>query len=201
MVAKGSLGKYTPGKPSPTIYWLLVAILTFFSIGGGYKAGIQPNGEWRYFSWHPFLMTCGMVGFAGIGAVTKKLGGYTATKIHGVLSSGSVFCSMAGIYCIYQNKEMNGYSHLKTPHSWMGAGIAISLFGLMLVGGIVLHPDFGFDKTNKDIRFAHKMGARITLIFAWITAIVGLSELIPNDGVTMALFALPLMAMVPFVLM
>ena len=47
----------------------------------GYMAGIQPIGEWRFFSWHPFLMTAGMVGMAGIGAVTKKMGGYDNTKV------------------------------------------------------------------------------------------------------------------------
>lgn len=44
-------------------------------------AGIQPTGKWRFFSWHPLLMTIGMVGLMGIGAITKKLGGYTNTKV------------------------------------------------------------------------------------------------------------------------
>ena len=47
----------------------------------GYTAGIQPAGEWRFFSWHPLLMTVGMVGCTGVGAVTKKLGGYENTKV------------------------------------------------------------------------------------------------------------------------
>ena len=45
-------------------------------------AGTQPKGAgWRAFSWHPMLMTCGMVGMVGSAAVTKKLGGYTNTKV------------------------------------------------------------------------------------------------------------------------
>lgn len=45
-------------------------------------AGIQPKGAgWRSFSWHPMLMTCGMVGMIGAASVTKKLGGYTNTKV------------------------------------------------------------------------------------------------------------------------
>lgn len=47
----------------------------------GYTTGIQPAGEWRFFSWHPLLMTVGMVGCMGVGAVTKKLGGYENTKV------------------------------------------------------------------------------------------------------------------------
>jgi hypothetical protein len=62
-------------------YWAVVTALAVFSIGMGYTAGIQPVSQWRFFSWHPFLMTCGMVGLAGIGAVTKKLGGYENTKV------------------------------------------------------------------------------------------------------------------------
>jgi hypothetical protein len=70
-----------PGKPSVAQYWTTVTALVVFSIVMGYTAGIQPTSQWRFFSWHPFLMTCGMVGFAGIGAVTKKLGGYENTKV------------------------------------------------------------------------------------------------------------------------
>jgi hypothetical protein len=67
--------------PSPLQYWSVVTALVSFSLVGGYFAGIQPIGEWRYFSWHPFLMTCGMIGLTGIAAMTKKLGGYANTKV------------------------------------------------------------------------------------------------------------------------
>ena len=69
-----------PGKPSETQYWSLVGVLYLFSGIIGYMVAIKPTGEWRFFSWHPFLMTMGMVGFMGVGAVTKKLGGYDNTK-------------------------------------------------------------------------------------------------------------------------
>jgi hypothetical protein len=72
----------TATAPSATTYNLLVAGLVSFSVAGGYLAGTQPNGEWRFFSWHPLLMTIGMVGLMGIGAITKKLGGYTNTKVN-----------------------------------------------------------------------------------------------------------------------
>jgi len=66
-------------------FGLLLAALIAVSLGGGYMAAIQPSGAgWRFFSWHPFLMTTGMVGLAGTSAITKKLGGYTNTKLHGV---------------------------------------------------------------------------------------------------------------------
>ena len=70
-----------PKPPSKSQYWAIVASFLAFSVGMGYMAGIQPINEWRFFSWHPFLMTTGMVGLAGTGAVTKKLGGYENTKV------------------------------------------------------------------------------------------------------------------------
>lgn len=116
-------------------YWTLVAALTAFSLVGGYFAGIEPTGEWRYFSWHPFLMTCGMVGMAGISAVTKKRGGYTNTKMHGMMGWASIMLSFGGIYCIYQNKEMNGYEHLKSTHAQVGLGLMLTCVGLGMAGG------------------------------------------------------------------
>lgn len=200
MVAKGSLGKYQPGKPSPAVYWTVLISLISFSIGGGYLAGTRPNGEWRLFSWHPMLMTSGMVGLAGIGALTKKLGGYTNTKLHALLGWSSIFTSFAGIYVIYRNKEMNGYGHLKTAHSQAGAAVVVTTVGLGLAGSIFLHPDFGVDKTNKTIRLAHKMVSRITLMIAWFTAFYGLMEMIPNEPKILAMYGFPLLILVPLVL-
>jgi hypothetical protein len=61
---------------------LLFAALAIVSLGCGYMAATQPpDAGWRFFSWHPFLMTTGMVGLTGVSAVTKKLGGYTNTKV------------------------------------------------------------------------------------------------------------------------
>ena len=58
-----------------------LAAFAVYSVVAGYYAGSRPNGEWRYFSWHPLLMTLGMVGCAGVASVTKKMGGYTNTKV------------------------------------------------------------------------------------------------------------------------
>ena len=67
---------------SREVHKRLVTLFVIFTFVQGYLAGVQPSGEgWRYFSWHPFLMTGGFVGLMGIAAVTKKLGGYTNTKV------------------------------------------------------------------------------------------------------------------------
>jgi hypothetical protein len=54
---------------------LLTLAFLVYALGAGYHAATRPNGQWRSpFSWHPFLMTFGMIGCMGIAAVTKKLG-------------------------------------------------------------------------------------------------------------------------------
>lgn len=70
-----------PGKPSPLKYQLTVVALILYSVLGGYYAGTSKSGSWSFFSWHPFLMVCGLVGMVGISAMTKKLGGYDNTKV------------------------------------------------------------------------------------------------------------------------
>ena len=67
---------------SQTKHKLLVSSFIIFTIAQGYMASVMPWGAgWRYFSWHPFLMTTGFVGMMGSAVVTKKLGGYTNTKV------------------------------------------------------------------------------------------------------------------------
>lgn len=79
--------------------------------------------------------------------------------------------------------------------------MAISSFGLGMVGSIVLHPDFGVDKTNQLIRKLHKWSSRATLLVAWLTAIGGLMQLAPNSPGVIGLYAIPLLAFVPFSLL
>lgn len=74
-------------------------------------------------------------------------------------------------------------------------------FMLGAAGSIFLHPDFGFAKTDKTIRLAHKMGSRITLLMAWVTAFCGLLEVAPDNNPLLAAFGLPLLFMFPIVLM
>ena len=62
---------------------ILVACFLVFTGLQGYMAATQPAGAgWRFFSWHPFLMTAGFVGMMGSATVTKKLGGYANTKVN-----------------------------------------------------------------------------------------------------------------------
>jgi protein-S-isoprenylcysteine O-methyltransferase Ste14 len=127
----------------------IVFAYAVFTVLGGYLAATQPAGAgWRFFSWHPFLMIVGFIGMMGSSAVIKKLGGYSNTKMHGILSSSGLLLAFVGLYVIYMNKEKMGKDHITTAHALAGI---VTLAGAVLpavAGGVFLHPDFGMDKTN-----------------------------------------------------
>ena len=139
---------------SPTMkHNLLVATYILYTIIVGYTISTQPTGAgWRYFSWHPFLMITGFIAMMGVSALIKKKGGYVNTKLHGMISSAGTFMVFGGLYVIYQHKESLGKDHVTTTHAICGIVTVAACVMAMLAGGVFLHPDFGFDKTNKVIR-------------------------------------------------
>ncbi|KAG7368658.1 cytochrome b561 [Nitzschia inconspicua] len=187
-------------KPSSTSYQLLVLAFAVYAVGVGYFAATRPNGKWRSpFSWHPFLMTVGMVGCMGIGSVTKKLGGYTNTKLHGMLASGGFLLALGGFYAIYRNKNLWEKPHFTTVHGKAGLALLIATVGPMLFGVVFLHPDWGLDKTNKDYRKLHKMFSRICMGCSWCTALYGMYSM-TKDPVELAIYGVPLLILAPFTL-
>ncbi len=134
-------------------YNSLVGAYILYTLIVGYTVAVQPSGAgWRFFSWHPFLMVTGFIGMMGISAITKKLGGYKNTKIHGMLASGGLGSAFGGLYVIYRHKEILGKEHITSTHAIFGIVTMAGCFMAMLAGAIFLHPDFGVDKTNKTIR-------------------------------------------------
>jgi hypothetical protein len=79
-------------------------------------------------------------------------------------------------------------------------GLIVSAIGAGIIGGIVLHPDWGLDKTNQTIRYAHKTFARIVLGGAWATAVVGMYNM-TQDPMELAIVGVPLLILAPFTLM
>ena len=109
--------------------------------------------------------------------------------------------SLAGCYCIYRNKENHGFPHLKSSHAWCGVGVMINCVAVGLAGALFLHPDFGMDKSNKVIRTIHKWASRCTLLAAWVTAILGVLQMVPSSSMIVPLYAFPLVVLVPLTLM
>jgi Eukaryotic cytochrome b561 len=190
-----------PYKPSPTMYRTLVTALLLYSVGVGYwVAVVKQNYKWKDpFSYHPFFMTIGFVGCMGIGAVTKKLGGYTNTKLHGIFASVGFFCSVGGFYAIYKNKNLWERPHFTSIHGKMGLALLLATIPAMLAGGVFLHPDWGIDKTNKTYRKIHKQFSRSIIAAAWLTAIYGF-YCMKVSMFELLIYAGPLLLLAPFVL-
>eukprot|EP01083_Nonionella_stella_P133025 404465_1 len=181
-------------------YKKYVAFTLLFALLGGYNAAVQPAGAgWRFFSYHPFLMVFGFVGMMGSSALTKKLGGYANTKLHGILASSGLVMAFAGLYVIYRNKEAMGKEHLTTTHSIAGIITMTGASMAALAGALFLHPDFGLDKTNQSIRFGHKWFGRSMIASAFVTCFLGLSQMTSNKLI-LAFFAIPLCILVPITL-
>lgn len=199
MIAE-ALSIFSAGSMDETKHKYMVAVITIFSVGLGVTAGYLPPGAgWRLFSWHPLCMTIGFVGLMGSATVTKRLGGYTNTKLHAGLASLGLFSALGGFYAIYHNKDLHGKDHFTSYHSWYGL---FALFGSivpMLVGLVFLHPDFGIDKRNQKIRKAHKYFARLVIIVAWLNCILGVYKL-TDDLMIQLMYGMPVFCLLPFTL-
>lgn len=117
-----------------------------------------------------------------------------------MIAWGGLMFAFSGMYIIYKNKENNGFKHLQTTHAWVGLFVMINCVGLGMAGGIILHPDFGIDKTNKTVRLAHKMASRLTLMAAWTNAFIGLYSMNVSNSM-LVMYGLPLILLVPFSLL
>ena len=106
---------------------------------------------------------------------------------------------LGGFYVIYENKNRNGANHFTSFHGKTGLGLILSAIGASMAGGIFLHPDFGIDKTNKQIRFAHKSFSRVVMAGAWMTCVTGMYNM-TRDPMSFALLVIPLFVFAPFTL-
>lgn len=89
-----------------------------------------------------------MTGMMGIGAITKKRGGYTNTMIHGFVASFGYLLTLGGLYAIYHNKTIMERPHFTSRHGQIGIAVMLGMIGPLLAGGIFLHPAFGTSRTT-----------------------------------------------------
>lgn len=135
----------------------------------------------------------------GVAAITKKRGGYTNTKLHGMVASLGYFVALGGLYAIYHNKNLYQRPHFASLHGKAGIAILMLTVLPMAAGGIVLHPDWGLDKTNQEVRKIHKLASRILMGASWGTAIYGMYSM-TKDPFELAIYAGPLVLLAPFTL-
>mmetsp|Transcript_25365 Transcript_25365/g.59391 ORF Transcript_25365/g.59391 Transcript_25365/m.59391 type:complete len:247 (+) Transcript_25365:519-1259(+) len=187
--------------PSNWRYRLLVLTFLVYSIYAGWYVSTRPKGKWKSpFSWHPFLMTTGMTGSMGIAAVTKKLGGYTNTKIHGMLASFGYLLALGGLAAIYHNKNLWNKAHFTSAHGKIGIAVMGCTLAPLLAGAVALHPDFGIDRTNKTIRKVHKVFSRILMAIAWGNSLYGLYGMRKQHPQELLLYGIPLVILMPLTL-
>ncbi len=92
-----------------------------------------------------------------------------------------------------------GKEHITTTHAVFGIVTMAGATMAAIAGGLFLHPDFGMDKTNRTIRFAHKWFSRSMILSAWITCVLGLKQ-VTSDTSILAAFVVPLLGLVPITL-
>ena len=158
--------------------------------------------EWTWFNLHPLVMSLAFVPLSGMATLLKKIGGYENTKTHGLLLSLSAWLAGFGLYVIYSNKEARGAPHFQTTHGQLGLAVVVAYFGLMLFGGLLLHPDFGLPayRSNATLRAVHKYFGRLVMALAWFTVFTGYST-VQREVTWQAALALPLLGMSYFVLL
>ena len=148
---------------------------------------------WRWFSWHPLLMSLAFVAAAGSGIMVKRRGGRVNTITHGYFMIGAFVLAMGGWYVIYEQKKMLGKPHNTSWHSWQGVVACIG-YGLGgAVGLAALHPDFGAWRTSKRIRLLHKLASRASTAAALAAIATGYSKL--GDTFTAVLVLVMLMGL------
>jgi hypothetical protein len=199
---ENNVSSIMPGPSiTPQKHKILSVAFALYTLIVGRMISTQPEGaKWSFFSWHPFLMVTGFIGLMGISSVTKKLGGYTNTKLHGILASLGLISALAGLYVIWKNKEIHGKDHITTTHALMGIITVACAVGPAIVGAVFLHPDFGMDKTNQQFRFAHKWFGRVVIASAYVTGFFGLKHMTSDIWVLLT-YAVPLMILGPMTLL
>jgi hypothetical protein len=118
-----------------------------------------------------------------------------------MLAWGGYFLSLGGFYIIYSNKNNFGRPHFTSNHGLTGVAVLIMMFCLGAAGGTFLHPDFGIDQNNATIRLGHKLASRACVAMAWLTAFFGLQQMMPSNVVGLAMFGIPLVVGVNWVLL
>lgn len=180
--------------------WVGLALIAFTLVGGIYSSYVAMGYNWVWFSWHPISMMGSFIALSGNAVLYKKIGGYENTKKHGFLMLAATFMALFAWYVIYSNKTMQGKKHLTSIHGKMGMFVLLGNFAMALSGALGLNPDWGFLRTNRQIRLIHKYSGRIVSSTAFISCVLGFMN-IEKDLSNRLLYGLPLLGLGYFVIL
>ena len=148
---------------------------------------------WRWFSWHPLLMSLAFVPAAGSGILRKRLGGRANTLAHGYTMVVALALALCGWYVIYTHKITLGKPHYTSWHAWQGL-LALAGYGAGAAGGLSgLHPDMGRCTASRPLRLVHKLSSRTATVAALVALGSGYAKL--ADPYTPPVVAVALLAL------
>ena len=172
---------------------LKVIILFYALILGWWPVRNMSIDTW--FALHPTSMTFSYAGLTYVGILYKQLGGYKNTIMHGYMMTAGCLLAAFGIYVIYTNKIILNKVHFTTTHGFYGIVAFIGYISIEIVGGLLLHPNFGLMKTNKLIKTAHRYFGHLIQSLCWYSIVNGFAKLETNNN-TRAIFLAPLFLLV-----
>jgi uncharacterized membrane protein len=185
--------KYNATK---TFNMVIIPLLLYTLVSGLYSA--YKPGKWVWFSYHPLSMMVAFVGLASFAILKKKIGGYDNTKLHGYVMFAAAILAVFGFYVIYVNKGEK--PHFVTVHAKLGLAVVLGYLSVSPMISLLLDPAWGIAKTNKDIRYAHKISGRALTALAWMCCYLGFITM-EKDIMYQILFAVPLLVFAYFVLL
>lgn len=135
------------------------------------------------FSWHPTLMSLGMMFFMFEGimlfnqqsSLVPKLNHLTKGTIHGFFMFSGTLCAALGFTAIYVNKEQNNKLHFQTWHAWAGVATLVYIT-VQTVAGIFLkyHNIFKIPIKLKDMKLYHATSGLLAFTLVSITVYLAL---------------------------
>eukprot|EP00756_Hemistasia_phaeocysticola_P045458 Hpha_TRINITY_DN19210_c0_g1::TRINITY_DN19210_c0_g1_i1::g.194224::m.194224 len=182
---------------SGEITWLRVPLAAFPVALGLYPLAM---GKWSTFQWHPVLMSAGFISLGGNALITKKQGGKSNTKLHAYLMQAAAIAELAGLYVIYSLKDKWGKPHFGSTHGKIGAFVTSGCAIGAIAQYIMLEPDFGVAKGNKNMRTLHRYVGRMLTTLSYIAAYLGFHQSYKNVYARVA-FGGSLFAIAPYLLL
>jgi hypothetical protein len=180
--------------------WIGLTLIAFTLVSGIYSSYIAMGYNWVFFSWHPVSMIGSFIALSGNAVLLKKIGGYENTKKHGFLMLAATLMALFAWYVIYTNKKMQGKKHLTSIHGKIGMFVLVGNIAMALSGALGLNPDWGFLRTNKQIRLIHKYSGRIVAATAYISCVLGFMN-IETDLQKRLIYGVPLLCLSYYVIL
>lgn len=121
-----------------------------------------------WFLWHPLFAIMGTVVLPIPAVILRQYKGYWSKKIHALVFSASLACTIASLYFIFTAKDAKAKPHMTTPHAWAGLVVSLGYVASSFSGIFGLDPDLAVlgkgSELKKKAKWWHTNGGRV-----WVT--------------------------------